>query len=203
MVLSRLHWRLAAHALALLPMGLLAADVVLARLGTDPVATLTHRSGDWALRFLLACLAVTPLRRLTGSGIWIAWRRMLGLHAFAWGCLHLGVYLVLDLQGWWLQIFADIARRPFITVGFSAWLLLLPLALTSTRAAMRRLGRHWGRLHRLVYLAALLAVLHYLWLVKADLREPLQYAAILAALLLLRLRLPRRFSAPAGTAEVR
>lgn len=203
MVLSRLRWRLAAHVLALLPMLLLVADVVLARLGTDPVAVLTHRSGDWALRFLLACLAMTPLRRLTGSGIWIAWRRMLGLHAFAWACLHLGVYLVLDLQGWWSQIFADIARRPFITVGFSAWLLLLPLALTSTRAAMRRLGRHWARLHRLVYLAALLAVLHYLWLVKADLREPLQYAAILAALLLLRLRLRRRFSARAGTAEVR
>lgn len=179
--------RLAAHALAITPMALLARDAIANRLGADPVAALTHATGDWALRLLLLTLAITPLRRLTGWSWPIRYRRMLGLHAFAYACTHFAIYLVLDLGGYWSQIFDDIAKRPFITVGFLAWLCLLPLAATSTRAAMRRLGPHWGRLHRLVYVIALLAVLHFLWLVKADLREPLIYAGILAALLAARL----------------
>lgn len=204
MVLSSGRWRLFVHGIALLPLGSLLADAALTRLGTDPVAVLTHRSGDWALRFLLACLAMTPLRRLTGAVVWIQYRRMLGLHAFVWASLHLAVYLLLDLQGWWSQIFSDIVRRPFITVGFCAWLLLLPLALTSNRSAMRRLGKNWMRLHRLAYVAAVLAVLHYLWLVRADLRDPLLYATMLAVSFLLRLR-PGVLRAPVrtgGTAPV-
>lgn len=179
--------RLAAHALAITPMALLAREAIANRLGADPVAALTHATGDWALRLLLLTLAITPLRRLTGWSWPIRYRRMLGLHAFAYACTHFAIYLVLDLGGYWSQIFDDIAKRPFITVGFLAWLCLLPLAATSTRAAMRRLGPRWGRLHRLVYVIALLAVLHFLWLVKADLREPLIYAGILAALLAARL----------------
>ena len=112
---------------------------------------------------------------------------MLGLWAFAYACLHLVAYLALDLRWLWPQILADIARRPYLTMGMGAWLLMLPLAATSTRAAMRRLGRRWAQLHRLVYPAALLAVLHFWWLVKADLREPALYAAILALLALWRL----------------
>jgi sulfoxide reductase heme-binding subunit YedZ len=168
-------------------MALLARDAIANRLGADPVAALTHATGDWALRLLLLTLAITPLRRLTGWSWPIRYRRMLGLHAFAYACTHFAIYLVLDLGGYWAQIFDDIAKRPFITVGFLAWLGLLPLAATSTRAAMRRLGHRWGRLHRLVYAIAILAVLHFLWLVKADLREPLIYAGILAALLVARL----------------
>jgi sulfoxide reductase heme-binding subunit YedZ len=152
-------------------------------LGADPVAAITHATGDWALRFLLLCLAMTPLRRMLGAPWPIRFRRLLGLYAFFYACLHLATYLVLDLGGFWTQIFADIAKRPYITVGFGAWLLLLPLAVTSTRGWMRRLGRRWGQLHRLVYVAAVLAVLHFLWLVKSDLREPSIYAAVLALLL--------------------
>lgn len=176
-----------AHALALLPLAGLVRGVIGDGLGADPVAALTHATGEWALRLLLLGLALTPLRRLTGQAWPIRFRRLVGLYAFFYACLHLSIYLVLDLGGFWTQIFEDIAKRPYITVGFSAWLLLLPLALTSTRGWIRRLGRRWGQLHRLVYGAAALAVLHFLWLVKSDLREPLLYAAILTVLLGLRL----------------
>lgn len=175
------------HALALLPLASLLLDVGRDALGADPVQALTHRSGDWALRLLLAALAVTPLRRISGWNVLARLRRMIGLYAFFYASLHLSVYLVLDLGGYWAQLFEDVVKRPYITVGFAAWLGLLALAATSTTAVMRRMGRHWTRLHRVVYAVGVLAVLHYLWLVKADLREPILYAAILALLLVLRL----------------
>ncbi|KFN46991.1 protein-methionine-sulfoxide reductase heme-binding subunit MsrQ [Arenimonas metalli] len=194
MVLARggVDWRWVglkalAHALALLPLAWLVRGVVGDGLGADPVAALTHATGEWALRLLLLGLALTPLRRLTGQAWPIRFRRLVGLYAFFYACLHLAVFLVLDLQGFWTQIFEDIVKRPYITVGFAAWLLLVPLAFTSTRGWMRRLGRRWAQLHRLVYAIGVLAVLHFLWLVKSDLREPLVYAAILAGLLGLRL----------------
>jgi sulfoxide reductase heme-binding subunit YedZ len=183
--------RVAAHALAALPLAWLVWRVASDGLGADPVAAITHFSGIWALRFLLASLAITPLRHLAGLPALIPFRRMLGLWAFAWASLHLLVYAVLDLGGYWAQILEDIVERPYITVGFLAWLGLLPLALTSTRSMMRRLGRRWGQLHKLVYAIAVLAVLHFCWLVKADLREPLLYAALLAVLLGFRLRRAR------------
>jgi len=185
-----------AHALALSPLALLVLGIANDTLGADPVARITHDTGTWALRLLLLGLALTPLRRLSGQAWPIRFRRLVGLYAFFYACLHLATWLVLDLGGYWTQVFEDLAKRPYITLGFSAWLLLVPLALTSTRGWMRRLGRRWGQLHRLVYAAAALAVLHYLWLVKADLREPLVYAAILALLLGLRWRW-RRGAAPA------
>ena len=174
----------------LLPAVLLATAIMRGSLGPDPVAELTHETGLWALRLLLATLALTPLRKLTGSPLPIRFRRMIGLFAFFYAMLHLSVYVVLDLRGYWAQIFEDIVKRPYITVGAAALLLLIPLAVTSTRGMMRRLGRHWGRLHKLVYPAALLACLHFFWLVKADKREPLIYASIL--LVLLAFRLPWR-----------
>lgn len=188
-----------AHLACALPLALLVASVRDGSIGADPVAAITHETGTWALRLLLACLAMTPMRRLTGSALPLRFRRLLGLWAFAYACLHLATFVVLDLGGYWPQLLEDIVKRPYITVGFAAWLLLVPLAATSTRGMMRRLGRRWGQLHRLVYVAGVLAVLHFLWLVKADLREPLLYAAILAVLLglrLLRRRTPAQPSRP-------
>ncbi len=177
------------HLLALVPAAILGwqirAEILTGSggLGADPVAEIEHRLGLWALRFLMLTLAIAPLRQLTHQPVFLRFRRMLGLYAFFYATLHLTAYLVLDLRGYWAQIFEEIAKRPYITVGFTAWLLLVPLALTSTQASIRRLGRNWGRLHKLVYAVGVLAVLHFWWLVKSDVREPALYAAILATLL--------------------
>lgn len=182
------------HALCLTPLAILAwqfLDVYRTgsdALGADPVAEIEHRLGLWALRLLLIALAVTPLRQLTGQAVLLRFRRMLGLYAFAYATLHFAAYLALDLRGYWLQVFEEIAKRPYITVGFAAWLLLVPLAITSTRGWMRRLGRRWGQLHALVYPIAVFAVLHFWWLVKSDVREPALYAGLLALLLGWRIR---------------
>lgn len=176
-----------AHALALLPLALLVRGALGDTLGADPVAAITHATGDWALRLLLLGLALTPLRRIIGQPWPIRLRRLVGLYAFFYSSLHLATYLVLDLGSYWSQILEDIVKRPYITVGFLAWLLLVPLALTSTKGWIRRLGRRWGQLHKLVYAVAALGVLHFVWLVKSDLREPLVYAGVLALLLGMRL----------------
>jgi len=200
-----LAWAKAAvHAAALLPAAWLGWQIYEVwrtgsdALGADPVAAIEHRTGLWALRFLLLSLAITPLRQLSGQAVLLRFRRLLGLYAFFYACLHLTAYLALDLGGYWAQIFEEIAKRPYITVGFTAWLLLVPLAVTSTLGWMRRLGRRWGQLHRLVYAVAVLAVLHFWWLVKSDVREPALYAAIVAVLL--GWRAIRRFSARRTTA---
>ena len=186
--MRNLFWpKAAVHALALLPFAWLAWRVWNDLLGADPVQEITHFTGDWTLRFLLAALAVTPLRRVSGWTVLARFRRLVGLYAFFYACLHFATYLVLDLGGYWPQVLEDVVKRPYITVGFIAWLLLLALAATSTQAAVRWLGRRWAQLHKVVYAAGVLGVLHYLWLVKADLREPLLYAAILAALLVARI----------------
>jgi len=178
--------------LLLAPMGWLIFTALSGALSADPIKELTHQTGLWALRILLLTLAVTPLRLLTGRGWLIRYRRLLGLTAFFYVCIHLAIYIFLDLGLYWSDLLADIAKRPYITVGFSAFLLLVPLALTSTRGMMRRLGRRWVKLHRLIYLIAPLAVLHFLWQVKADTREPLIYAAILFVLLVIRLPVLKR-----------
>lgn len=160
-------------------------------LGVNPVESFLRGSGDWALRFLLLTLTATPLRRLTGWGWPLRLRRMLGLFAFFYAVLHLAGYLVFEQFFAWNAIARDIVERPFITLGMLTFLLLLPLAITSTRGMQRRLGgRRWKRLHTLVYPAAVGAVLHFYMMVKADTREPLLYAALL--LLLLSSRLPWR-----------
>ena len=156
-------------------------------LGANPVEEITHVTGKWALRFLVLSLTVTPLRRLTGWRMLTLERRTLGLFAFLYAALHLTTYLTLDLEFDWASLGEDIRKRPYITVGFSTFCLLLTLASTSTRAAARRLGSRWKQLHRLVYLAGIGAVVHFFWLVKADTREPLIYAAIVAMLLSVRL----------------
>jgi methionine sulfoxide reductase heme-binding subunit len=172
--------------LGLLPAVRLAAGLLSDDLGADPVETLTHGTGDWALRHLLASLAITPLRRL-GLRVLAPLRRTLGLLAFFYVCAHLLVYVLLD-QG--LDpgfIWEDVREHPYVTAGFASFLCLVPLAITSTRGWIRRLGRRWIPLHRLVYVAAVAAVVHFIWLVKADLREPMVYAAVLAALFAVRI----------------
>jgi len=141
-------------------------------LGANPIEFITHSTGTWTLVGLLVTLSVPPLRRLTGRADLIRYRRMLGLFAFFYAILHFVTYLWLDQFFDFASIAKDIVKRPFITVGFAAFVLLIPLAVTSTRVMMRRLGRRWQPLHRLVYLIALLGVIHYVWLVKKDLTQP-------------------------------
>lgn len=153
-------------------------------LGANPAEFITRATGDWTLRFLLAALAVTPLRKLTGWNWLLRLRRMLGLYAFFYGLVHLSSYVSFDHVFEVSEIVRDIVKRPFITVGFTALVLMIPLAITSTNAMVRRLGaRRWLALHRLVYLIAPLGVLHFWWMVKADVTEPTIYAAVLAVLL--------------------
>ena len=163
-------------------------------LGANPIEKITHETGDWALRLLILTLAVTPLRRRFNLR-WIApLRRSFGLLAFFYASLHFLTYLVLDHFFDWALIVEDVLERRYVTVGFAAYLLLIPLALTSTRAMMRRLGARWTPLHRLIYATALLGALHFIWLGKAALLEPLLYAAVIVALLAYRIqcRLRRR-----------
>ena len=161
-------------------------------LGADPVKKLEHECGKWALNFLLITLAITPLRHLANLPHLPRLRRMLGLFAFCYALLHFAVYLSLDLEFNFRTLFTDIAKRPYITIGFVALLLLIPLAVTSTNRMMRRLGRRWQKLHRLVYIIAVLGVWHFYWQVKRDIREPLIYAGILAVLLVYRRARSRR-----------
>src|SRR5947209_11367675 len=157
-------------------------------LGANPIEFITHSTGDWTLTFLLVTLSITPLRRLTRQYWLISFRRMLGLFAFFYGSLHLMTYVWLDKFFDVHEMLHDIAKRRFITAGMTAWLLMLPLALTSTAGSIRRLGgKRWRVLHRLIYLSAAAGVVHFIWLVKADLRKPFTYGAILLALLALRL----------------
>lgn len=162
-------------------------------LGANPVEELLHRCGIWGLNFLLITLAVTPLRHITGWAWLLRFRRMLGLFAFFYVALHFSVYAILD-QGLSLDaVIEDIVKRPYITIGMTALVLLIPLAVTSTNGMMRRLGRNWRRLHRLVYPIAILGVWHFWWQVKADLLEPLIYAILLGLLLLYRVARSRKW----------
>ena len=172
----------------LLPLARLGWKAYSGLLGANPIEVITHSTGDWTLRFLLITLAVTPLRKLTGQLWFIRYRRMFGLFAFFYASLHFLTYIWLDKFFDLHEMLADIAKRKFITVGFTAFLLLIPLAITSTRGWIRRLGgQRWNLLHRLIYVSASAGVIHYWWLVKADIRKPEQYAVILALLLTYRL----------------
>jgi len=172
----------------LIPVGWLTYGALNNALGANPVKAIIHGTGVWTLRLLLLTLLATPLRRLTGWAWPIAVRRMLGLFAFFYAVLHLFTYLLLDQSFDGAAIVHDVIKRPFITVGMLAFALLVPLAATSTNAMVRRLGGNWKRLHRLGYVIPVLGVLHYYWLVKADVRAPLAYGLLVAILLGWRLR---------------
>lgn len=174
--------------LALTPLSRLGLQAYQDALGANPIEKITRTTGYWTLTFLIITLCATPLRHLLGW-IWlIRLRRMLGLFAFFYACLHFSTYLVLDQFFDWESIIKDIAKRPYITVGFPAFLLMIPLAVTSTDGMIRILGgKRWRLLHRLVYLCAIGGVIHYWWLVKKDLTNPITFAAILGLLLSIRL----------------
>ena len=168
----------------LAPLGTLVWRGFHAGLGANPIETITHGTGDWTLRFLLITLAVTPLRKVTRQYWLINFRRMFGLFAFFYGFLHLMTYVWLDKFFDVHEMLADIAKRRFITAGMTAFTLMIPLALTSTKWSIRKLGgKRWQALHRLIYFSAAVGVIHYIWLVKADKKKPLEYGAVLAVLI--------------------
>ena len=171
----------------LAPIGVVGWRALHHDLTANPIEFITHATGDWALRFLVITLAITPLRKILGLPELVRFRRMLGLFAFFYVCLHFSTYIVLDKFFDMSEIWKDVLKRRFITVGFAAFLLLIPLAVTSTADWIRRLGgKRWQAVHRLIYFSAVLAVIHYYWLVKSAVIRPLTYGAILAVLLLFR-----------------
>ena len=173
--------------LCLVPLGMLVFRALTANLGANPVEFIQHATGDWTLRFLVITLCITPFRKLLKLPDLIRFRRMLGLFAFFCACLHFLTYLGPDQSFDLAAMWKDVYKRPFITVGFAAFVLLIPLALTSTAGWIRRLGgRRWQMLHRLIYISAICGVIHYYWLVKSAVLRPLTYAAIVAVLLLWR-----------------
>lgn len=189
----------------LVPLGLLIWRAVHGNLTANPIEYITHRTGDWTLRFLVITLAITPLRKILHLPQLIRFRRMLGLFAFFYACLHFGTWIGLDKFFAWAEMWKDVEKRRFITVGFLGFVLMIPLALTSTAGSIRRLGgKRWQRLHRLIYVSAVAGVIHYYWLVKSDKHKPLEYALLVGILLTWRLGtwLIGRFR-PATTAVTR
>jgi sulfoxide reductase heme-binding subunit YedZ len=174
-------------AASLVPVALLTVQGLRADLGANPIEYLTHATGEWTLRFIIFTLSITPLRRILNQPGLIRYRRMLGLFAFFYGCLHLTTWLWLDKFFDIHEMLADVLKRRFITAGMLGFVLMIPLAITSTRGWIQRLGgRNWQRLHRLIYFTAIAGVVHYYWLVKSDIRLPATYGAIVAILLLWR-----------------
>ena len=186
-VLKTVWARPVVHLLCLVPMILLVIGAFSDALGANPVERLTHETGQWTLRLLLVTLALSPLRQWTGQAAWIRFRRAVGLYSYFYCCCHFAIWFVADHSFNLADMFEDVIKRPYIALGFSAFLLLLPLAVTSNQAMIRRLGRRWKDLHQLVYAILLLAILHFLWLVKSDYLEPSIYAIIAVILLLHRI----------------
>ena len=195
--------------ICLIPFGQLAYGAYIGDLGVNPIEFITRFTGSWALIILIASLAVTPLRRITGWNELIKFRRMLGLFAFFYALLHFSIYLVLDHFFDFPAIGKDILKRPYVTAGFIGFVVMIPLAITSTATMIRRLGKRWQQLHRLVYVAAIAGVIHFYWLVKADISRPAQYGAVLALLLGYRLavkwlpKLALKFSAKPSPVQSR
>ncbi len=179
-------FKVAVFLTSLTPLALLGWFALTDNLGANPIEVITHWTGDSTIIFLLITLTVTPLRKLTGWKDAIQFRRMLGLFAFFYGCLHFTTYIWLDQFFDFPGILKDVAKRPFITIGFASFIFLIPLAVTSTSAMVRRLGKRWQKLHRMIYFIAAGGVIHYWWLVKKDIRWPLIFGVVLGVLLLYR-----------------
>ena len=177
--------------LSSIPFVIIIAKIFLDQLGPEPIKEITHHTGEWTLLFLVFTLSMSPLKRFTNLNIWISIRRMLGLFAFFYASLHMFTYVGLDYQFDLSAISKDILTKKFIFVGFAAWFLMIPLALTSSKKMMSVLRKNWKKLHRLIYLISILGVIHFLWLVKKDLTEPLIYLLIIIILLILRINFKR------------
>ena len=189
MKLNQIYIKRLIFTLSLWPILSLSIDILQNNLGANPVEFIERHFGKWTLIFLCLTLSMTPLRKITGISQWILYRRMLGLFVFFYASIHLLCYVGIDYQFAVTDIKNDIVKHRYVLVGFLAWLLLLPLALTSSDKMIRRLKAHWKRLHRLIYLIAILGVLHFMWLVKKDITEPLIYAVIVLLLFILRLNI--------------
>ena len=192
MKLNQIYIKRLIFIICLWPILSLGIVIFLNNLGANPVEFIERHFGKWALIFLCLTLSMTPLRRITHMNQWILYRRMLGLFTFFYATVHLLCYIGLDYHFAWIDIKNDIIKHRYVLVGFLGWLLLLPLAITSSDNMMRKLKFNWKRLHRLIYLIAILGVLHFLWLVKKDITEPLIYAFIIFILFLLRLNIFKR-----------
>lgn len=187
-ILTSKWTKIVVFSLCLVPLGILAWRAFQGRLTANPVEFITHATGDWTLRFIVITLAITPGRKLLRLPQLIRFRRMLGLFAFFYACLHFSIWIGIDKFFDWTEMWKDLEKRRFITVGFTGLLLMIPLAITSTAGWIRRLGgKRWRLLHRAIYVTAICGVIHYYWLVKSDVRKPLEYAYMVGALLVWRL----------------
>jgi len=187
-ILTSKWTKVVVFSLCLVPLGMLVLRAVQGNLTANPIEFITHTTGDWTLRFLVITLAITPLRKILRLPQLIRFRRMLGLFAFFYACLHFSTWIGLDKFFDWTEMWKDVQKRRFITVGFTGFVLMIPLAITSTAGWIRRLGgKRWQMLHRAIYFSAIAGVIHYYWLVKSDVRKPLQYAAMVGVLLAWRL----------------
>ena len=177
--------------LSSIPFFLILYKIIFNKLGPEPVKEITHFTGEWTLLFIIFTLSMSPLKKITKLNIWISFRRMLGLFLFFYATLHMLTYVVIDYRLDFQSISKDILTKKFIFVGFAAWILLLPLAFTSSKKAIIYLKDKWKKLHRLIYLISILGIIHFIWLVKKDLTEPIIYAVIIIILLLFRINLKR------------
>ncbi len=173
--------------LSLIPFFVIIYKIYFNQLGPEPVKEITHHTGEWTLIFICLTLAMTPLKRLTNLNIWIQFRRMLGLFVFFYATIHLLTYVVIDYRFEWEPIFDDVIKKKYIFIGFSAWLLLIPLAITSSQKMMKILKHNWKKIHKLIYVIAIFGALHYIWLSKTIFFKPLIFAIIILILLMLRL----------------
>jgi sulfoxide reductase heme-binding subunit YedZ len=204
MALSKKHWvviKAVVLLLGILPFLLLIKAAMLDQLGANPIEELHFGFGDWALRFLCVSLAITPYKSLTGQSWPTRFRRMIGLFAFFYAAMHFLVYIVLDLSLSVTQFIEEVPRSPYILMGLLTFILLIPLAVTSTKNMQKKLGRSWFKVHRLIYLAAFTALLHYFWLVKLDYTEPLIYAVVIT--ILLAMRVPKYYNKSRFAANLR
>ena len=178
--------------LCLLPLGIIILDIYYNNLGAEPVKKIMNHFGEWTLIFICLTLTMSPLKRITNLGFWIKFRRMLGLFVFFYATIHLLTYVGLDYRFDWEPIINDVLKKKYIFIGFSAWLLLIPLTITSSQKMIKILGRNWKNLHRLVYVIAIFGSLHYIWLSKTIFFKPLIYTLIIVVLLALRIKIKKR-----------
>ena len=181
------YFKFGVFTLSLIPFLIITYKIFFNQLGPEPVKEITHHTGEWTLIFIIITLAMSPLKKITKLNIWISFRRMLGLFVFFYATIHLMTYVVIDYRFDWQQIYNDVLKKKYIFIGFSAWLLLIPLAVTSSQKMIKLLKQNWKKLHRLIYIIAIFGALHYIWLSKTIFFKPLIFAVIIIVLLMFRL----------------